>query len=83
MHDPNPAAAPDSVAAVECVIDRRLPRAFHELYLAHDGGWFLGNLNLMPLDDGSELSVRKASATYRGWVARSRRGRGLRRQRLR
>ncbi len=68
MHDPHPAAAPDSVTAVERVIGRRLPQAFHELYLVHDGGgMLLRNLNLFPLHDESELSVTNAAATYRGW----------------
>lgn len=68
MHQPNSAAASDSVTAAQHVIGRLLPQAFHELYLAHDGGrWLNGDLSLMPLDDGSELSVTRASATHRRW----------------
>ncbi len=72
-HAPNPAAAPDDVTAAEHVIGRRLPQAFRELYLVHDGGGWLGhNLNLLPLDDGneeSEGSVTGAAAAFRrfGW----------------
>lgn len=68
MHDPNPAAAPDSVVAAEHVIGRQFPQAFHELYLVHDGGGLLlHNLTLFRLHDESELSVTNAAATYRGW----------------
>lgn len=72
-HAPNPAATPDSVTAAEHVIGRRLPPAFRELYLVHDGGGWLGhNLNLLPLDDGNEAgegSVTRAAAAFRrfGW----------------
>lgn len=68
MHAPNPPAPHDRVAAVEHTIHRELPSAFHELYAVHDGGqWLNGNLTLLPLDDGSELSVARASDTYRSW----------------
>lgn len=70
-HAPRPAAAPDNVTAAEQMIGRRLPQAFRELYLVHDGGgWVGGNLNLLPLDDESEESpgsVVRHAATLRGW----------------
>ncbi len=70
-HAPNPAAAPDGVTAAEHAIGRRLPQAFRELYLVHDGGGWLGhNLNLLPLDDGNEAgegSVTRAAAAFRRW----------------
>ena len=71
MHQPHPAADPADVTAAEHAIGRRLPQAFHELYLVHDGGsWLHGNMNLLPLDDGHEAgegSVTRAAATFRGW----------------
>jgi hypothetical protein len=70
-HAPYPAAPPDRVTAAEHLIGRRLPQAFRELYLVHDGGsWLNGNMNLLPLDDGQEAgegSVTRAAATFRGW----------------
>lgn len=71
MHRPDPAATPDSLTAAEHAIGRRLPQAFRELYLVHDGGGWLGhNLNLLQLDDGNEAgegSVTRAAAAYRGF----------------
>lgn len=71
MHQPHPAADPAGVTAAEHAIGQRLPQAFPELYLVHDGGGWLGhNLNLLPLDDGNEAgegSVTRAAAAYRGF----------------
>jgi hypothetical protein len=54
--------------SVEQAVGRRLPEAFRELYQRHDGGSWIGNeLRLMPLLNRDDLSVARASTTYRGW----------------
>lgn len=68
LHEPRPPASPDALNSVEQSIGRPLPDAFRELYQRHDGGsWLGGNLVLMPLQTGGELSVARASATHREW----------------
>lgn len=45
-----------------------MPPAFRELYARHDGGsWLAGDLVLFPLVREHDLTVARASTTYRGW----------------
>ena len=68
LHEPSPPASAGDLEAVEQLVGRRLPQAFRELYERHDGGsWLRNDVQLMPLLSGGELSVARASTTYREW----------------
>jgi hypothetical protein len=68
MHEPRPPASLDELESVEQAIGRPLPGALRELYQRHDGGsWLEGDLVLMPLLTGGELSVAQASKAHRDW----------------
>jgi hypothetical protein len=68
LHEPGPPASAGDLEAVEQVVGRNLPQAFRELYERHDGGsWLRNDVQLMPLLTGGELSVARASTTYREW----------------
>jgi hypothetical protein len=68
LHEPRPPASLDELESVEQTIGRPLPGAFRELYQRYDGGsWLTGDLFLMPLQTGGELSVAQASKTHREW----------------
>lgn len=67
LHEPHPPASLTALEVVEEAVGRHLPKALRELYQRHDGGSWLGSeLSLMPLL-GEDLSVARASGTYRGW----------------
>ena len=67
-HEPRPPASLDELKSLEQSVGRSLPRAFRELYQRHDGGsWLDGDLVLMPLQTGGELSVAQASKAHREW----------------
>jgi len=67
LHAPAAPASDSDVAGAVTALGRRLPQALVELYRAHDGGsWLQGNLGLLPLA-GDELSLARASDSYRSW----------------
>src|SRR4051794_24443003 len=68
LHEPRPPAALGELESVEQALGRRLPEIFRELYQQHDGGsWLGGDLALMPLLTGDDLSVARGSTALRGW----------------
>lgn len=68
LHEPGPPASVGDLDAAEQAIARPLPQAFRDLYLQHDGGsWLGGDLVLLPLLRGDDLSVTRASSAHRGW----------------
>jgi hypothetical protein len=68
LHEPGPPASPGDVESVEQAVGRRLSPAFRELYQRHDGGsWLGGDLALLPLLSGGDLSVERASTAHREW----------------
>jgi hypothetical protein len=68
LHEPRPPGSLGDLESVEEAVRRRLPQALRELYLRHDGGsWLGGDLALMPLLSGGDLSVARASAAHREW----------------
>ena len=68
FHEPGPPGSPGDLESVEEAVRRRLPEALRQLYLRHDGGsWLGGDLALLPLLSGGDLSVARASAAHRGW----------------
>jgi len=68
LHEPGPPASLGELESVERTVGRRLPEAFRELYQRHDGGsWLGGDLSLMPLLSGDDLSVARASTVHRAW----------------
>jgi hypothetical protein len=68
LHEPGPPASPSDVQFVEQAVGRTLPQAVRDLYQRHDGGtWVGGDLSLMPLLSGGDVSVARASAAHRRW----------------
>jgi hypothetical protein len=68
LHEPGPPASSGDLESVEQAVGRRLPPAFRELYKRHDGGsWLGGDLALLPLLGGGDLSVVRASTAHREW----------------
>ncbi|GAA3169702.1 hypothetical protein GCM10010531_23480 [Blastococcus jejuensis] len=68
FHEPGPPGSPGDLESVEDAVQRRLPGGLRELYLRHDGGsWLGGDLALLPLLNGDDLSVARAWAAHREW----------------
>jgi hypothetical protein len=68
LHEPGPPASIGELESVEQTVGRRLPEALRELYQRHNGGsWLGGDLQLMPLLTGDDLSVARASTVHREW----------------
>lgn len=68
LHEPGPPASLEDVESAEQTVGRHLPQALRELYQRHDGGsWLGGDLALMPLFSGGDLSLVRASTAHRKW----------------
>ena len=68
LHEPEPPASVSDLDSAEQAIARPLPQALRDLYLQHDGGsWLGGDLVLLPLLSGGDVSVASGSSTHRGW----------------
>lgn len=68
LHEAGPPASLGDLESVEQAVGRRLPQTLRELYQRHDGGsWLGGDLALLPLVSGGDLSVASASTAHREW----------------